>query len=136
MESLHGRDSLGSRDLHCIEVWSHSWKVAWCPSTTKRRNQFGFDTNEGDSDRELVLNCFQEGVSEVGHADHLPRAAAGGCQQRWQERTQKRLHRKPAKGSELATMNMSKYERVFMSLKVAGMFVKLSKIPGGGVGAS
>ena len=33
---------------------------------------------EGDSDRELVLYCFQEGLSEAANANHLPRAAIGG----------------------------------------------------------
>lgn len=32
--------------------------------------------------------------------------------------------------------NISRYERVFRSLARVGMFVKLSKVPGGGVGPS
>ena len=44
--------------------------------------QFGSDTIEGDSDRELILYCFQEGLSEVANTNHLPSATVERCQRR------------------------------------------------------
>ena len=47
-----------------------------------------------------------------------------------------RFHRKLALELEGVAKIMSRYERVSKSLSRAGMLVKLSKIPGGGVGPS
>ena len=48
----------------------------------------------------------------------------------------KQFHRNPAVPLEGALKIMSTYERVFRSLDTDGMFVNLSKMPGGGVGES
>lgn len=46
------------------------------------------------------------------------------------------FHRKSAEELEGTLKTKSRYERVFRSLERDGMFVKLSKVPGGGVGPS
>jgi hypothetical protein len=91
---------------------------------------------ECSPDLYLILHCFQEGLTEVGNAEHLVGAAIEEDQQRPSNKFRKKNHRKPALELRLATKNMSRYERVFRSLETDGIFVKLSKMPGGAVGAS
>ena len=61
---------------------THSWKVAWLPSTTKQRVQSVVDASEEGSDRELVLDRFQKVLSEVTNTNHPIRGTVGGYQQR------------------------------------------------------
>ena len=37
----------------------------------RREFEFDSETGEGCADRELALDCFQEGLTEVANAKHL-----------------------------------------------------------------
>ena len=102
----------------------------------QRRVEFGSDIGERLPDLQLILNCFQEGLTEVGNWKHLPGTTIEEDQQRDRVTGSETNHRKPALELVVATENMSRYERVFRSLETDGISVKLSKMPGGAAGLS
>ena len=85
---------------------------------------------------QLILDCFQESLTEVGDGKHLPGTTIEEDQRRDHIASSEMNHRKSAVAFVLETKNMSRYERVFRSLEADGIFVRLSKIPGGAVGLS
>jgi hypothetical protein len=90
----------------------------------------------GFPDLHFILNCSQEGLTEVGNGKHLGGTTIEEDQLSDQSTGSKVNHRKAVGGPVLETKIMSRYERVFRSLETDGIFVKLSKIPGGAVGRS
>jgi hypothetical protein len=91
---------------------------------------------EWSPDLQLILDCFQEGLTEVGNAKHLEGTAIEEDQQGDQATNSEMNHRKPAVPLEVELKIMSTYDRVFRSLEMDGIFMKLSKIPDGAVGLS
>jgi hypothetical protein len=102
----------------------------------QRRGESGSEIGECPPDLQLILNRFQEGLTEVGNGKHLPGTTIEEDQQRGQVTSSETNHRKPALELMSKIKNMSRYERVFRSLETDGIFVKLSKTPGGAVGPS
>jgi hypothetical protein len=101
------------------------------------RVESGSGIGECSSDLYLILHCFQEGLTEVGNTEHPVGTAVEEDQQRGQvTSSEKKNHRKSALELRLTVKNRSRYERVFRSLETDGISVKLSKVPGGAVGAS
>jgi hypothetical protein len=84
----------------------------------------------------LILNCFQEGLTEVGNWKHLPGTTIEEDQQRDRVTSSETNHRKSALELVVTTENMSRYERVFRSLETDGISVKLSNIPSDAAGLS
>lgn len=81
MESLRGRDDLVGKVQRCTRISHHPWKQTWRPSAMKwRRVESNSETGEGHPDRELAFDCFQEPLTEVANADHLPGATTSGSQ--------------------------------------------------------
>ena len=72
----------------------------------------------------------------MANAQHLVGATIEEYQKRSQVTDPEVTHRKPAVELVSALKIISTYERVFRSLELDGIFVKLSKVPGGGVGPS
>ena len=70
----------------------------------------------------------------MGNAEHLPGSTIEEDQQRDQGTNSRTNHRKSALALALKLKIMSRYERVFRSIEIDAIFVKLSKIPGGAVG--
>ena len=69
--SSRGRDSFGARVLY-YKRWFHSWELTLRSNTTRqRRDEFGSEIGEYSTDLQLILDCFQEGLGEVGDAKHL-----------------------------------------------------------------
>jgi hypothetical protein len=85
---------------------------------------------------QLILDCFQEGLAEVGNAKRLGGTATEEDQQGDQTTDSEMNHRKLAVLLALELKIMSTYERVFRSLETDGIFTKLSKIPRGVIGLS
>ena len=101
----------------------------------QRRVKSGPEIGKCPSDLQLIVNCFQEGFTEAGNAKHLPGSTMDVDQQD-QVTSSETNHRKLAVELTSKLKTMSRYERVFRSLETDGIFVKLSKIPGGAVGLS
>ena len=101
----------------------------------QRRIESGSGMGEGSPDLQFILHRFQEGFTEVGNGKHLEGTTIED-QQRDQAASFETNHRKSRLALRLGAKNMSRYERVFRSLKTDEIFVKLSKVPGGAVGAS
>ena len=91
---------------------------------------------EGSPDLHLIFDCPQEGLTEVGDGKHLGSTTIEEDQQSDQSIGSEADYRKVVGGPVLETKIISRYERVFRLLETDGIFVKLSKIPGGAVGES
>jgi hypothetical protein len=103
----------------------------------QRRVESGSRVGGGFSDLQFILNRSQEGLTEVGNGKHLGGTTVEEDQQSDQSSTGSEAnYRKVVGGPVLETKIMSRYERIFRSLETDGIFVKLSKIPGGAVGES
>ena len=100
------------------------------------RVESGSGMGERSPDLQLILDCFQESLTEVGDGKHLPGTTIEEDQRRDQVTSSEMNHRKSPLALVLATKNISRYDRVFRSLAADGIFMKLSKIPGGAVGLS
>ena len=72
----------------------------------------------------------------MGDGKHLECTTIEEDQQRDQATSSEMNHRKPALELVSKLKIMSVYERVFTSLETDGILVKVSKRPGGAVGAS
>jgi hypothetical protein len=72
----------------------------------------------------------------VGNGKHLESTTIEEDQQADQAISPEMNHRKPALELVSKLKIMSAYERVFTSFETDGILVKLSKRPGGAVGAS
>jgi hypothetical protein len=69
--SSHERDNFGARVLYYTQRF-HSWELTWWSNTMgKRRVEFGSGIGEHSPDLQFILDCFQEGLSEVGDAAWL-----------------------------------------------------------------
>jgi len=131
--SLRGRGSFEERVQRRKRRSLHPWELTWRSSTARgRRVESDSDIWEERPDFELILDCFQQGLTEVANAEHVERTTVGGGKY-MEQGLLKRPHRRP---SVPAIKIASAYERVLRSLERDGIFVKLSKIPGGGVGPS
>ena len=134
--SSRGRDNFGGRARQRIGRRFQSLEITRRSSTMKqRRIESGSGMGEGSPDLQFILHRFQEGLTEVGNGKHLEGTTIED-QQRDQAASSETNHRKSRLALRLGAKNMSRYERVFRSLKTDVIFVKLSKVPGGAVGAS
>jgi len=72
MANLRGRGSFAGRVQRCTQRRVHPLGSSR-PSNTVRWREFErrSKTRERSADRHLVLNCFQEGLTEVTNAHHL-----------------------------------------------------------------
>jgi hypothetical protein len=135
--SSSGRDNFGGRVRQGTRRGHHSWELTWRSNTKgKKRVESESGIGECPPDLQLILDRFQEGLAEVGNGKHLGGTTTEGDQQSGQSTVSEANHRKLAEGLVSATKIMSRYERVFRLFKTDGIFVKLSKVPGGAVGAS
>ena len=69
--SSHGRDNFGARVLYYKRRF-HSWELTLRSNTMgQRRDEFGSEIGECSPDLQLILDCFQEDLGEVGDTKHL-----------------------------------------------------------------
>jgi hypothetical protein len=69
--SLRGRDNFGARVPQNTRAL-RSWELTLRSNTMGQgRVEFGSETGERSPDLQLILDCFQEGLSEVGNGKHL-----------------------------------------------------------------
>lgn len=137
MESLRGRDSLEGRVRQCTRRWFRSLGLTWWSSTTNRREvESNFNAGKGTP----TVNSVSTAFKRVSLKWLTPSIFQDPLQVKVNEETKRRVlewsHRNPAEELDGILKIMSGYERVFRSLRTDGMFVKLSKTPGGGVGPS
>jgi len=72
MGSLRGRGRSEGRVQRHRRQSLRPWELTWRSSTTRgRRIESDSEIAEERTDRELILDCFQQGPTEVANAKHV-----------------------------------------------------------------
>ena len=136
MGSWRGKGSFGGGVRDCMRKMSHPWGSTLQTNTIMQRGvESDSKIGEGHADLQFVLDRFQESLTKATDTEHVEGATIK-YRQRDRVATLKQTHRRPAVELELALKIMSGYDRVFRSFEIDGIFVKLWKMSGGGVGLS
>jgi len=82
MGSLRARGNFEGRVQRRKKRRFRPWGLVWRSSTTReRRIESGSEIGKVHPDRELILDCFQQGLAEVANTEHVEGTTREGGQQ-------------------------------------------------------